>query len=444
MTTRLADLLERIETGKSFGSAARPARPDEWGIVKVSSMTWGQFRPDENKLMSDPSRAEPRHEIRPGDVLVSRANTTEYVGAPVLVRHTRPRLLLSDKSLRLVPKCGVDAAYLTTILSAPQTRRRISELATGTKDSMRNISQAALLTVEMPTLPPIEEQRRIVDMLEGHLSCLNGAEDLIRKSLKRLDALQERTVQGALTAGGPKGVPASRSIPDAGVDDGQLVDLPEGWSWRRLGEIAEVVGGVTKDAKKQIDPRYVEVPYLRVANVQRGRLDLTMVTTIRVPPEKARALELRRGDVLLNEGGDRDKLGRGWVWDDEIPDCIHQNHVFRARVHDGALEPKLLSWAANTIGGPWCERNGKQSVNLASISLSRIRLMPIPVPPPEVQSSVVASIEKTIGAANRVRSACEAALGRSAALRRALLMAAFSGRLTGSEPVLDLAVEAIV
>ncbi len=190
MTTRLSDLLVRIEAGKSFGAAARPAGEGEWGIVKVSAMTWGTFRPNENKVVSDVSRIDPRHEIRAGDVLVSRANTTEYVGAPVLVRHTRPRLLLSDKSLRLVPQPGVDPAYLHAILSAPQTRKRISALATGTKDSMRNISQSALLQVEVPALPPVEEQRRIVDLLEDHLSRLDAADAYLDASRHRLVGME--------------------------------------------------------------------------------------------------------------------------------------------------------------------------------------------------------------------------------------------------------------
>jgi type I restriction enzyme S subunit len=84
-----------------------------------------------------------------------------------------------------------------------------------------------------------------------------------------------------------------------------------------LGEIAEVVGGVTKDAKRQADPSLIEVPYLRVANVQRGRLDLSMIATIRTSSVQAQKLRLEKGDVLLNEGGDRDKLGRGWVISDD-------------------------------------------------------------------------------------------------------------------------------
>ncbi len=215
----------------------------------------------------------------------------------------------------------------------------------------------------------------------------------------------------------------------ADVDDGELQDLPAGWRWQRLHEVADVVGGVTKDASKQADPSFVEVPYLRVANVQRGRLDLRVISRIRVPPAKLEQLRLQPGDVLLNEGGDRDKLGRGWVWSGEVADCITQNHVFRARPRRDVIHPKLLSWSANTLGGPWCERNGKQSVNLASISLKRIRLMPVPVPPLDMQQGMVGRLERVHEHSARLTAAIDGQLARAAGLRRSLLSAAFSGRL---------------
>jgi type I restriction enzyme, S subunit len=172
-----------------------------------------------------------------------------------------------------------------------------------------------------------------------------------------------------------------------------MSELPPGWAWTTLGAIAEVVGGVTKDSKRQNQLGLVEVPYLRVANVQRGWLDLDNVAAIRVPPAKAEALRLQPGDVLFNEGGDRDKLGRGWVWDGQIPDCIHQNHVFRARLHSSDFLPKFLSYYGNSVGSRWFESAGRQTTNLASISLTALRKLPIPMPPAEEQRKIVEVLE---------------------------------------------------
>ncbi|WP_155247123.1 restriction endonuclease subunit S [Salinispora arenicola] len=202
-----------------------------------------------------------------------------------------------------------------------------------------------------------------------------------------------------------------------------MTPLPTGWRWATLGEIADVAGGVTKDSKLQSRPDLVEVPYLRVANVQRGRIDLFNVATIRVPPQRAAQLELQPGDVLLNEGGDRDKLGRGWVWQGQIPGCIHQNHVFRARIRDGSLHPKLLAWYANEVAHKWFELNGKQSVNLASISLSKIRTFPVPIPPAQEQQRIVDILEEHLSRLGAAEGLVSTGRRKLLALRRSILRA---------------------
>jgi len=159
----LGHLITRIEAGRSFGGAAGPASLDEWGIVKVSAMTWGYFQPEENKAIP-PSLANPRFEIKDGDLLVSRANTSAYVGASVLVGNVRTKLLLSDKSLRLVPRPGVSACWLQQALSSPLARSQMTARATGTKESMRNISQGSLLSLQLPVAND-SEQKRDIDRL---------------------------------------------------------------------------------------------------------------------------------------------------------------------------------------------------------------------------------------------------------------------------------------
>jgi type I restriction enzyme S subunit len=202
-----------------------------------------------------------------------------------------------------------------------------------------------------------------------------------------------------------------------------ILPVPDGWTWAPLGEIAEVVGGVTKDTKKQSDPALPLVPYLRVANVQRGYIDVSSMAEIRVPESTVTRLQLQPGDVLLNEGGDRDKLGRGWVWEGQIPNCIHQNHVFRARIRNKILHPKLLAWFANECAKGWFEKYGKQTTNLASISLSMIKQLPVPVPPVDEQGRLLDLLEDHLSrldatvhgfrqAARRANSFEQAALAR--------------------------------
>lgn len=158
----LGHLVNHIESGRSFNALGRAAGPDEWGVIKVSAMSWGRFLQSENKAIPSDRVVDPACEVKSGDLLISRANTAELVGATVLVDDTRPRLLLSDKSLRLVLHPGIDKRWLNYVLRSPLVRRQFSERATGTSDSMRNLSQPKILATTI-SLPPTEEQHEIAN-----------------------------------------------------------------------------------------------------------------------------------------------------------------------------------------------------------------------------------------------------------------------------------------
>jgi type I restriction enzyme, S subunit len=198
----LADLVKDISAGKSYGAANAPAADDEWGIIKVSAMTWGKFDPTENKAVPS-ERADPRFEIQEGDLLVSRANTDEYVGASVLVGPVRTKLLLSDKSLRLSPTDGVRPDWLWRALQAPSARRQISALATGTKDSMRNISQASLMRVNVPRATPQEQATAVSSYAEiaaAFERLRTGVDSASRRSEGLHRSLLAAAFSGQLTA----------------------------------------------------------------------------------------------------------------------------------------------------------------------------------------------------------------------------------------------------
>ena len=210
--TSVGGLVEGIEAGKSFRCHPRPARGSEWGVIKVSAMTWGRFDEQENKAVISDDQVDPRWEIKPGDLLLSRANTTDYVGASVLVGGTRDRLLLSDKSMRIHPRADVDARWLNLALGAPEVRRQISAMATGTSDSMRNISQDKVRTVRVRA-PGLEDQRRIAAEVERRLSVVDAISGAIRAAQLHSRALRrsilERAFRGELVPQDPSDEPAS-------------------------------------------------------------------------------------------------------------------------------------------------------------------------------------------------------------------------------------------
>lgn len=185
----LGDLLLDIEAGRSFKTPGRRAALDEWGVIKVSAMTWGDFNENENKAVPADHVVNPRHEIRPGDLLLSRANTSEYVGATVLVGVCRPRLLLSDKSMRLRPQEGVDRQWLRFALSAPPVRSQMSLLATGTSDSMRNISQDKVRALRI-RVPSLHHQRAIASEIDTALRLRDRLETDLSTATARAASLR--------------------------------------------------------------------------------------------------------------------------------------------------------------------------------------------------------------------------------------------------------------
>lgn len=272
--------------------------------------------------------------------------------------------------------------------------------------TVKHLSSRTIEDLPIP-LPPRAEQDRVVAAIEEHLSLLDAAQALLAAAEERVNVLARVTTR-------------------------RLFDS-QSWPWTTLGEIAAIKGGVTKDSKRQSDPSFIEVPYLRVANVQRGRLDLSEVTTIRVKPETAMALRLEPDDVLLNEGGDRDKLGRGWVWEGKIEGCIYQNHVFRARLRDD-FDPYFVSTHANTWGQAWFEKHGRQTTNLASINLRTLKQLPVPAPPRAEQASIVAELRRIDDAQQRLIRSVESARKRAGLLRRSILASAFTGQLVPQNP----------
>ncbi len=194
----LDDLLLDIEAGKSFKTPGRRADPDEWGVIRVSAMTWGEFDGAQNKAVPAETSIDPRYEIRPGDLLLSRANTSEYVGATVVVGACRPRLLLSDKSMRLLTRDGVDRRWLRFALGSPQVRSQMSLLGTGTSDSMRNISQAKVRGLRV-RVPGTNRQRVLADEIEEAFRARGRLEVELRAARSRAMGLRRSILAAAFS-----------------------------------------------------------------------------------------------------------------------------------------------------------------------------------------------------------------------------------------------------
>ena len=154
-----------------------------------------------------------------------------------------------------------------------------------------------------------------------------------------------------------------------------------------------------------------------------------------IEEEKLKDYALEKWDVLFNEGGDRDKLGRGWIWESQVTPCIAQNHVFRATTYlDGEIHSKFVSHWGNTHGQNYFEKGGKQTTNLASINKTVLSMFPIPVPPVEEQERIIEDLEEKISMLDSFESDINKSLQTSETLRQSILKKAFSGQLVSQDP----------
>jgi type I restriction enzyme, S subunit len=187
----LGDMLLGVEAGKSFQTSERLANDNELGVLKVSAVSWSEFRPDEAKAIDEEYLPDARHRVVKGDILISRANTVELVGAVVRADKDYPNRLLSDKTLRLVPDISkVLPDYLVHMLRMPEARSYIQGNATGTSDSMRNISQKTISAIPIPK-PDSEIQQTVAMQLteiEWGLKEIESALNVMRADIVTLPA----------------------------------------------------------------------------------------------------------------------------------------------------------------------------------------------------------------------------------------------------------------
>jgi type I restriction enzyme S subunit len=205
-------------------------------------------------------------------------------------------------------------------------------------------------------------------------------------------------------------------------------DLPAGWIWSTLAMHGEVISGVTKGRKLQ--GAITHVHYLRVANVQAGFFDLREVKTIEALDQEIADYALRAGDVLFTEGGDRDKLGRGCVWQEAVPGCIFQNHIHRARLTSDAINPWYVSSCSNAQSArDYFMSVAKQTVNLASLNSTNLKKWPVPLTSMIEQREIVARVEALFEEADGTEATAATALANLRRLEQSTLQAAFRGEL---------------
>lgn len=189
----LAQLISTFEAGVSVNGGDRAAATNEFGVLKISAVTEGTFLPEENKLIEGTELARARLNPKKNRIVMSRANTPSLVGASAYIDRDYPNLFLSDKLWQLEPRQGIQFSmrWLGFVISSPPFRRRLSEVATGSSQSMKNISKESVMQLMFP-FPPTPEQDRISCVLDSWDTAIQKTEQLIAAKERRLHSLYQK------------------------------------------------------------------------------------------------------------------------------------------------------------------------------------------------------------------------------------------------------------
>lgn len=287
--------------------------------------------------------------------------------------------------------------YLFHYLQSPEFRHWTRHSA---GVGIKNIRKSELDSVKIP-FPSFEEQRRIAGILDKA--------DVIRR--KREQAL----------------ILADVFLKSVFIETfGDQAGNPKEYSEVRLDEIAEINSGITKGRKVKPEETLRSVPYMRVANVQDGRFEMGEIKEIEATESEIAKFLLRKGDLLLTEGGDPDKLGRGCVWNDEVPECIHQNHIFRVRLTTDVITPLVLQLQIGSPRGKhYFLKAAKQTTGIASINKRQLSAYPVLIPDAAHQSKYENIANKFAPTVEKLKGSVREAYD----LFNSLSQRAFSGKL---------------
>jgi len=362
-----------------------------------------------------------------------------------------------------------DFVYYYLLFAKPLAAR----LASGTTFLEISGKKAALIPVPVA---PTREQSRIAEMLDELFSELEAAVAALERARHKLKlyraSVLKAAVEGAITAEWraqypdtePASEPLNRILAErrrcweadqlakfkgkgqeppknwkgrykepATPDTTNLPPLPEGWCWASFGQIGATQGGLQKSpARKPQDRHY---PYLRVANVQRGALDLRELQRFELTDGELARLRLEAGDLLIVEGnGSRTEIGRCALWRGQVADCVHQNHIIRVRPLPGLLPNYAHAFLNSPTGQSAIQEAASSTSGLYTLSISKVERLPIAFPPLAEQEAIVEAVEDQLSVVDHLEADLEAKVEGAQALRQAILRDAFAGRLVPQDP----------
>jgi type I restriction enzyme S subunit len=424
----------------------------EWPTGELpDSWIWAQFR-DFFKDCTDTRRKLPTKNyeiaglypvIDQGEELIGGYSDNEHLvsqaGTPCIVwgDHTRCVKFLDRPFIQGAD--GVKVLRPTAAIDAHYAFRAMQAIKLPDKGYSRHFK--FLRSSQFP-VPPRPEQCRIVAKLDKLFAWTKSTRDELNRIPPLIEdykqAILEKAFTGELTADWrAKRNPERVQAPNDGINPrsgDDLFKLPDEWKWTYINHVADVGGGLTKNASREV--LALKVPYLRVANVYANELRLEEVKEIGCTERELGSTALQEDDILIVEGnGSIEQIGRVAMWDGSITPCSHQNHLIRARAKQDLLPAKLLLlWLLSPFGRRCIEQVASSTAGLHTLSISKVSRLPVPLMSWSEAQAIVTRIEAALSWTAAIENDLQTALSLVPHLDQAVLNRAFRGELVPQDP----------
>lgn len=372
-----------VQLGKMLQPQKKSETDTEEKYLCAANVGKNSLSLDTLKTMWFSQTEKHQFDLKEGDLLVVEGGD---VTSCAIIETPIRNLFFQNALHRVRPLHNESVAFLRYWLMTAKSYGYIDLICN--KATIAHFSKEKFIALPILVIPQ-DIQSKIVSFLD--LEC-KQIDDLLSKSRSSIEEYK-KLKQAVITQAVTKGVRGEREMKDSGVE--WIGEIPKEWRKTQLRHCATIKSGITLGKSYSKDTVLIERPYLRVANVQGGYVDLNDLATIQVTPDEDLKYRLHSGDVLMTEGGDRDKLGRGCVWHGEIEPCLHQNHVFAVQTNETVLLPEFLEYlTASNVGRSYFDVTAIKTTNLACTSSSKVLAFTIPLPPIEEQIEIVSYIKK--------------------------------------------------
>lgn len=294
----------------------------------------------------------------------------------------------------LTPRNSMHPGYYNWLFHTDAFADEFYKWGHGIVDDLWTTRWQEMKRIKVP-VPLYEEQQAIANYLNSECKRIDEIIAAAKNNIDDYKLWKAAVLYDVVT----KGTSQNQSLRNCGIK--WIGCIPSHWQVSKIGRFIKIRSGITLGKTYPQGTELIEMPYLRVANVKAEGFALEDVAKIKVTPEEAEKYALKSGELLMTEGGDRDKLGRGTIWHEEISPCLHQNHVFAVTCDENWLLTEYLAYlTASPVGREYFDLTAKKTTNLASTNSNTIMQFKVPIPPVSEQREIVALLDQKCAAIN--------------------------------------------